>query len=82
MGEPEGTPDPVVVPPTKAVGVLGKILVPTGNTFIGDAVSPTFSLTVVLGTIEAVEGMDEAAGIVVLTACWVVFKLEVVVVVA
>ena len=55
MGEPEGTPDPVVVPPTKAVGVLGKILVPTGNTFMGDAVSPTFSLTVVLGTIEAVK---------------------------
>ena len=80
MGEPEGTPDPVVVPPTNAVGVLGKILVPTGNTFMGDAVSPTFSLTVVLGTIEAVEGID--AGVVVLTACWVAFKLEVVVVVA
>lgn len=58
MGDPGLTPE--VIEATEADGVFGKIRVPTGKTFIGEAVSPTFSLTVVFGVIVAVEAANVA----------------------
>lgn len=49
MGELPGVIPEVMEATDPAVAVLGRIRVPTGNTFMGEAVSPTFSLTVVFG---------------------------------